>query len=249
MGYVFHEFLYRPLLNGLVFLYEHVTFGDVGAAIILLTVIIRFILYPLFRKSMRNQMLLQHIQPMVKRIQEEHRDDREKQAKALLELYREHKVNPFSGFLLILVQLPILFALYRVFLNGFSTEAFKDLYAFIPQPETLNAISLGLLNLTEPNIVVVGIAAIAQYFQARLALPKRKPGAETSPADKIGRQMVYLGPVLTIVVLVNLPSAVGIYWTTTSLFSIVQQWFVNRSLEKSFPVAYGTVQGKTNPNN
>src|SRR5687767_12153083 len=108
MRYLFHELLYQPLFNALVFLYENVTFGDIGIAIILLTIIIRLILYPLFRKSIRNQMLLQRIQPMVKRIQEEHKENREKQAKALLELYREHKVNPFSGILLLFVQLPIL---------------------------------------------------------------------------------------------------------------------------------------------
>ncbi len=249
MAYIFHEFLYRPLFNALVFLYESVTFGDLGLAIILLTIVIRVILYPLFRKSIRNQMLLQRIQPHVKRIQLDHKDNREKQAQALLELYREHKVNPFSGFLLLLVQLPILIALYRLFLNGFSPESFADLYSFLSHPEAINETFLGLLNLTKPSIVVVGIAAVAQYFQAKLALPKRDPNAEVSQADKIGKQMVFLGPILTLVFLVRLPAAIGIYWTATSVFSVIQQVLVNRSIAKALPTDHGTIQGKSNKNN
>ncbi|MEK7555036.1 MAG: YidC/Oxa1 family membrane protein insertase [Patescibacteria group bacterium] len=246
MSYLFHEFLYRPLFNALVFLYDRVTFGDLGIAIIILTILIRFVLYPLFRKSMRNQMLLQRIQPEVKRIQEHHRDNREKQAQALLALYREHKVNPFSGFLLLLVQLPILLALYRVFLNGFSPDSFSDLYSFISHPEAINASFIGLLDLTKPSIVVLGIAAVAQYFQAKSSIPKREEGKEPTPADRIGRQMVFLGPILTIVFLFKLPAAIGIYWAATSIFSVVQQVFINRSITRDLGNKYGAVQTKGN---
>src|SRR5882672_9120926 len=138
MGFLFNLILYRPLFNALVFLYEHVTFSDLGLAIVLLTLIIRGILYPLFYKSLKHQSVLQRIQPHIKKIQDDHNGDKEKQAAALLALYKEHKVNPFSGFFLILIQLPILIALYRVFLNGFSPNAFDALYSFIAQPATWN---------------------------------------------------------------------------------------------------------------
>ncbi len=233
MRALFHEILYRPLFNALVFLYEHVTFADLGIAIILLTLIIRGVLYPLFYRSLKHQSLLQRIQPQVKKIQETHRDNKEQQAQALLALYREHRVNPFSGFLLILIQLPILIALYNVFLNGFSPDAFTDLYTGFTAPETLNHISFGLIDLTERNILIVALAAGAQYLQAKLALQKRKPaGGVASPAERMANQMVFIGPVLTVVILYNLPAAIGLYWLTTSLFSVMQQALVERSLNK-----------------
>ncbi len=134
MSNLFHEILYRPLFNALIFLYQYFSFHDLGIAIILLTIILRLILFPLFHKGAKDQAILQRLAPKIKEIQTNHKNDREKQSKALLDLYRQHKVNPFSGFLLLLVQLPILIALYRVFLNGFSVETLSNLYSFISSP-------------------------------------------------------------------------------------------------------------------
>ena len=117
MGSLFNEILYKPLYNALVFLYQYITLEDLGLAIILLTILIRFILYPLFYKSIKSQALLQKIQPEIQKIQHNHKDNREKQAQELMALYRQHKVSPFSSFLMILVQLPVLIALYRLFLQ------------------------------------------------------------------------------------------------------------------------------------
>ena len=177
-------------------------------------------------------MLLQKIQPEIKKIQHSHKDNREKQAQELLALYKQNKVNPFSGFFLILIQLPILIALFQVFRAGISIEAFKDLYDFIPKPEMVANTFLNLIDLTKPNIIIVGLAALAQYFQGRLTSPKTAKNQELSPAEKVGRQMIFLGPVLTLIFLYKLPAAIGIYWLTTSAFSLVQQIFINRSLNK-----------------
>lgn len=240
MSEIFHTFLTEPLLNALVLLYQTVALKDLGLAIIFLTVIIRLILYPLFYKSYKNQTLLQKIQPEIKKIQHDHKHDRERQAQAMLALYKEHKVNPFSGFFLLLIQLPILIALYRVFLKGFSAEALGGLYSFIPAPTEVNNTLLGLIDLNEPNIIIVGLAAAAQYLQSRLSLAKKSQGQEGSQAEKIARQMTFIGPILTLVVLYSLPAAVGVYWFITSAFSVVQQIFINRSLKN-----YGTA-GDTN---
>ncbi|MBI2024524.1 MAG: YidC/Oxa1 family membrane protein insertase [Candidatus Harrisonbacteria bacterium] len=226
---IFHTILYQPLFNALVFLYENIAFEDLGIAIILLTLIIRFILYPLFYKSFKNQTLMQKIQPEIKKIQHDHKDNKEKQAQAMIELYRRHKVNPFSSFLLILVQLPVLIVLYRLFLNGFSPEAFADLYAFVPQPAEINNFFLGLIDLQKRSILVVVLAVVLQYFQGRLSLPKK---TSDDPAAKVSRSMVVIGPVLTLVILTSLPAAIGVYWLASSAFSIVQQIIVNKKLRK-----------------
>jgi YidC/Oxa1 family membrane protein insertase len=230
MGYIFNLILTQPIFNALVALYSFVTFEDLGIAIIVLTIIIRIILYPLFYKALRNQSLMQKIQPEIAKIQKEHKGDREQQAMKMMALWKEHKVNPFSSFLLILVQLPILIAVYHVFSRGFSTEAFTGLYSFLSAPEHLNSVSLGLINLAEPNMIIVALAVVAQYFQSRLALPKLKEGEEPSKAQQMSRRMVFLAPAITLLILPNLSAALGLYWLTTSLFSILQQQIINKRL-------------------
>ena len=228
MGAFFNTILYQPLFNGLVVLYKYVAFEDLGLAIILLTIVIRLILYPLFSHSFKNQTIMQRLQPHVQKIQHDHKHDKEKQAQALMQLYKEHKVNPFSGFLLILVQLPILIVLYNLFLKGLTPESFGNLYSFITAPSELHHSFLGLLDLSSKSIVIVVLAALLQFLQSRLSLPKTN---DDSPTAKIGRSMIYVGPVMTILILASLPSAIGIYWMTTSAFSIIQQLIINKKLK------------------
>jgi YidC/Oxa1 family membrane protein insertase len=237
----YNEILYRPLFNALIFLYQHFSFGDLGIAIILLTIIIRLVLFPLFYKGAKDQAIMQRLAPKIKEIQKNHKHDRQEQTKALMNLYKEHKVSPFSGFLLILVQLPVLIALYQVFLKGFSATDFSALYSFVSAPSSLNHLFLGLIDLGKKNIIIVIAAAAAQYFQGKLSLIKNKnsskdPALDENPAEKIGRQMIYFGPILTFVFLYffKLPSAVGLYWLTTSAFSVIQQVIINKKLSRQF---------------
>lgn len=241
---MFNEIFYRPLFNALVFLYTQVTFHDLGLAIILLTVIVRVVLYPFFHKSVRNQRIMQMIQPQIKKVQEEHKDNKERQAAALLEVYKEHKVNPFSSILLLFIQIPVLIALYHVFLIGLGPDAFGSLYGFITRPDAFNFDFLGLINLHERSMLMVGLTALAQYFQARLALPPAQKGRVPTSMEKMGQQMAYVGPVLAFVILVNLPAAISLYWLTGAVFSIFQQVIVNRSL-KNFPPSNGTATHTT----
>lgn len=231
MGNLFNEILYRPIFNALVWLYNTVAFGDLGVAIILATVLTRVIFFPLFQKSLRHQRLVQELQPRIKEIQEKHKNDREKQTKAVMELYGSSKVNPFMPFLLLIVQLPILFALYQVFVAGLNPESFRSLYPFIPEPQNLNHFFLGLIDLRQPNIIITLLATIATYFQGKLAIPQTKPGGEETAADRVGKQMIFIAPAITLIFLFNFPSAVGLYWLTTTAFSIIQQIIVNRGFE------------------
>lgn len=231
MSGIFHTILYQPLFNALIFLYNTVAFKDFGVAIILLTIIVRIILYPLFYKSFRNQTIMQKIQPEIQRIQHDHKGDKEKQARLMMELWKTHKVNPLSGTLLLFLQIPVLIVLYKIFLSDFSPEILgANLYSFITSPGSINPVFLGLINLKSRSIVIVVLSAILQYIQGKLSLAKNAGG--NSKASKIGAQMVYIGPVLTFLVLTSLPAAVGIYWLTTSAFSIFQQFLINKSLAK-----------------
>ncbi|MCL5733199.1 MAG: YidC/Oxa1 family membrane protein insertase [Patescibacteria group bacterium] len=214
--------------------YNTIAFGDLGVAIIFLTVFIRIVLYPFFQKSVRNQTILQRIQPKIKKIQEEHKKDKEKQAKALLLLYKEHKVNPFSGFLFLLIQLPILIILYDLFLKGLNVASFSDLYSFVAAPRNFQTTFLGLLNLQNRSILLVVLAATAQFFQGRLALPKSDKSKPPSSAEQISRQMVFIAPLITIFIFFNFPAAVSLYWLTSSVFSIGQQIIINKQINGEF---------------
>jgi len=229
----FNELLYRPLFNALVFLYDTIAANDLGVAIVILTVLIRVVLFPLFHLSTKSQLVMQALRPEIEAIQKNKKLDKQEQARALMTFYKERNVNPFSGFFLLFLQLPILIALYQVFYYGFSGETLSYLYSFVERPMEINYDFFGLLNLNERSTLMVGLAALAQFLQGRLALFKHKEGQEVSAQDKLARQMVFLGPLLTLVILYRMPAAVGLYWATTALFSVGQQYLIKRSLGKN----------------
>jgi YidC/Oxa1 family membrane protein insertase len=238
MSTIFNEVFYRPLLN-LLFLIYNLTIADLGVAIIVLTIIIRLLLLPLFYKSTKDQTIIQKITPRIKELQKIYKEDKEKQVQEILKVYKDHKVNPFSGFLILLIQIPILIALYRVFVLGFSADTLSGLYSFVSPPQSIHTTFLGLIDLNNKNILIVIIAAIFQYLQSRLMLSisKQKNNSSSDSQDKmadmaqrISRNMVLISPLLTVLILYPLPAAVGLYWLTTSAFSFVQQLFINKKI-------------------
>jgi len=235
MAYFFQQIFYRPLFNILVFFYQTISFHDLGIAIILTTILIRLILYPFFHTGAKQQMLMQRIQPKVKEIQEKHKGDTQKQSEALMALYKEHGVNPFSSILLLIIQLPIMLAFYWVVRSGLAASQFTNLYSFITAPQSINTLFLGIVDITKPNVIIIILAAAAQFFQARLAI-YRAPGSNGQPsaAEKIARQMSFISPLVTILIFYSLPSAIGLYWLVTSIFSTGQQYFVNRHLKEKY---------------
>ncbi len=231
IGSLFNTILYKPLLNLLILLYEHVTFGDLGLAIILITILVRIVLLPLFEKQTRYQLVMQKIQPQIKEVEKKHKGDKAKQTEAMMAIYKEHKTNPFSGFLILFIQIPILIALYKIISAVVGAAGFSgDLYSFVPAPETINIMFLGLINLGKANILIVVLAALAQFFQAKTTMFKKKPGEEETPQEKAGRTMVYVTPLLTVFLFYNFPAAISLYWLVASALSIIQQIIIKRKI-------------------
>jgi YidC/Oxa1 family membrane protein insertase len=232
--YAFNLILYQPLFNALVLLYEYLPGHDFGAAIIVLTLAIRIIFYPLANQAIRSQKAMSEIQPKIAEIQKKYKDNKEEQMKATMELYRQAKINPFSGCLPLLIQLPILIALYRVFWRGFQPEQISFLYSFIPHPGQINASFLGLINLDHPNIYMAFLAGALQFVQTKMTTPKAQPKDSASQfGAMMQKQMLYFFPILTVFILWGLPSAIGLYWIATTVFSIVQQYFVFKKMPKT----------------
>lgn len=232
MFYLFNTYLYIPLFNALIFLYEKASFGDLGIAIILLTILVRIVLYPFFYKGARDQAIMQKIAPAVKELQKKYKDDKQKQTTEMMALYKEHEVNPFSAFfLLLVVQLPILLAMFKVFRTGLKTMPQDILYSFVPHVQALNFSFMGIIDLSQRSMILILITAMAQYYQAKLAIPKSaKAFKDLEMAEMMGRQMMYMGPILTVMVLMTMPSAIALYWLVTTLFSAVQQVIINKKI-------------------
>ncbi len=229
---IFNLILYQPLLNALVFIYQYLPIRDFGLSIIVLTLLIRLIFYPLGAKAAIFQKAISEIQPKIQEIQKKYKDDKAKLAQATLELYQKEKVNPFSGCLPLLIQLPIIIALYRVFWRGFGPERLALLYSFVPNPGEINPFFLGAIDLTAANPFLAVFAGIAQFVQVKMVTfkkPKLKQkDGEVGFAQILQKQMVYALPIFTVFILLKLPSAIGLYWIVTSLFSIFQQYMVLR---------------------
>src|SRR3989339_548991 len=225
----FYIILYQPLFNLLVLLYNYVPGHDFGIAIIFLTVIIRVILFPVSVKAVNSQRGLQKLQPKIQEAQKKYKDDKEKQAKEILELYKTEKINPFSGLLLAIIQLPILIALYQVFWNGLNPKELVSLYSFVVNPGPINSFFLNVIDLSKPNLIFAVLAGLTQYFQTKMLMPSAPDGKTSSTPDfskVMQKQMVYFFPIFTVIILIGLPSALGLYWTISGLFSIIQQYLI-----------------------
>ena len=230
---IFNEALYRPLFNGLIFLYNIIPLHDFGVAIILLTIIIRLVLYPLNQKAITSQKALGELQPQIKEVQAKYPTDKVKQSQALMELYKKNKINPASGCLPILIQLPILIALYQVFWNGLKPESLTALYSFIAHPAQVNPLFLGFMNLANSNYVLAILAGIFTFWQSKMMVsfqPNAGKGSDFSAA--MNKQMAYFMPLFTVFIAWNLPAGLSLYWVVTTLAGILQQYLVIKNNRK-----------------
>jgi len=231
---IFATFFYQPIYNALVFLMSVVPGANAGVAIILLTLVVRGLLFPLSHRQVVSQSKMREIAPHIEKLKEKHKDDKQEQARKTMELYREYGINPFSGCLLVLVQLPVIFGLYFVFSRGLLHLNAESLYSFVHLPETVNMMFLGIL-LSKKSLLLAAIAAITQYYQIKLSIPALAPaaeGAKPSFKDDFARsfnmQMRYMLPLIVFGVSYSISAAIALYWTTSNLFSIAQELYVKR---------------------
>ena len=232
MHNLWNAILYKPFVNVLAFLISAIPGGDVGIAIIILTLLVKTALIPLSQRSIESQAKMKLLEPEMKKIKNGGAT-KEEQARQTMELYKKHKTNPFSGCLLVLIQIPIIFALYYVFYKGIKFDN-GVLYSFAHVPEKMNMIFLGLVDISKKSLILALLAGVSQFLQAHY-MPKSAPLKSTdkasfqeSFAQSMQMQMKYFLPILIVFIAYNISGAVALYWITSNMFTVVQQIYANK---------------------
>lgn len=237
MGNIFNIILIQPLVNLLFTIYALIPGHDFGISIIIMTVVIRLILWPLAGKQLHSQKKMQAIQPEIAKLRAKAKGDKQKESQLLMELYKEKEVSPFSACLPALVQFPVLIAMYFAFreatnfaqLNHLLYDWVKHLpyiQQILSDPSLFKPYLLGVINMAKPSIPLAILAGITQFVQVKMITPK-----QTGPKDsqaQINSTMTYMFPLLTVFIAWNLPAALPLYWIVTNLIAILQQYLIMR---------------------
>ena len=226
------QIFYIPFYNVLIF-FAWLTNGSVGWSIILLTVLIRLILLPSSLKAAKSATKMQTLQPKMNEIKEKYKGDQKKQNEEMMRLYKEEGASPFGACLPLLIQLPILLILYRVFTIGLNTSRYDMLYSFTPRPETLHPVFFGI-DLAKPELWVLPIlAGVLQLILSLMTMqkPVKNKDGKVDPMQAMTKQMTYLFPIMTVFIGRSIPAALTLYWVITTIFGIGQQWYVNKNIK------------------
>lgn len=239
VSFLFHALLYNPFYNGLIFLISIIPYGDVGVAVISLTIVVKLALFSLSYTSIQTQIKMKELEPELQALKEKYKDDKQQQAMKTMALYKEKKINPFSSFVVVLVQIPIILALYLVFAHGGLPEIDQSLlYSFTPIPTAVSTHFLGRIDIFHKSIILAVLAGVSQFFQAKLLMPapkKKLPGATSSFGDDFAHsmqlQMRYVLPAVIGFIAYRLAAAVALYWSVSNVFAIGQELFVRRRMK------------------
>jgi YidC/Oxa1 family membrane protein insertase len=236
MTWLFTTLIYQPILNLLIWLYNVLPGASIGYAIIALTVLVKLVLWPLTAAQIKQQRMLQELQPKIDEVRNRLKDDKEAQAKELMELYRKEQVNPAASCLPLLIQLPVFIGLFSALRDGLAQKSLNLLYPFVANPGTINHMFLGFVDLSKPNYVLAVLAGAIQFVQSwqimrRPALIAKPPsevkdtkGAQDeSMAALMNKQMMYMMPAVTVLVGISLPGGLTLYWLVMSLLTVAQQ--------------------------
>ena len=244
MKELFQTVLYQPIFNIFVGFYNLIP--DIGAVILIITLIIRLALYPLTRKSIEAQKSLTDLQPKLEEIKKKHQGNQQLIAQETMRVYKENKVNPLGSCLPLLIQLPIFIAIYWVLKESLTGQDFSRLYSFIKSPEHINTTTLGLIDLGKSNLALALLAGAAQFWQAKMMQSKRPPkeagagGKDEGMMSMMNKQMLYFMPALTVIVSMSLPGGLALYWFLSTFFTALQQKIMfkkNRGPDTPIPAA------------
>lgn len=232
---MFETLLVKPIYNVFVSLLSLVPQGDTGLAIIVLTVLMRIVLYPVFTASIRTQMGMQAMQGELDSLKDKHGDNKEALAREQLALFKKYKVNPLAAFGALFIQLAVIIALYvALFREGFPAINTDLLYSFVAAPAAVSTNFFGLIDLLSPHHTLLALVVGATQYVAiwltmrRTPTPNHKDPAKAAAMRMQQQLMLYFMPVVMALTSYYFAAAVGLYFTVSNLFSIGQEWFIRR---------------------
>ncbi len=209
---------------------------DIGLAVVAATLIVKVILMPLSFAALRTQRAIKAIEPEMKRVREELKDDKEAQAREMFALYKKYGVNPFAGIVTLLVQLPIVISLYWVFNNKtLLTVDPSILYSFVPAPLAISPLFLGTFAVMGASITLAALAALTQFAYGFYAIPvpekSIKPAGTDMQADfgrALAMQMRFVLPIFIGIAAYYTSVAIALYFITSNLVGVLQEFIIRR---------------------
>lgn len=237
-SYIWHTFFFDPVYNSLVFFIDILPGGDVGLAIICTVVFIKVVMLPLSIKVTKMQVVMREIEPRLRKLKEDIKD-RQEQAKAMMEIYKEKNINPLSSIFLLFIQFPIIIAIYLSVSTGGGVQLPEIntalLYSFIPAPADVSMLMFGTFDITERSLLLAFLAGATMFLQVRLTMPKPKPREKDAVPNfkedftrSMQLQMRYVMPVIITVFAYILASAIALYFVVSNVMAILQELYVRR---------------------
>ena len=239
-NYIWHTFFFDPVYNILVFFIDVIPGGDVGLAIIATVILVKLILFPISIKAVQTQKVMKEVQPKLKEIKDKFKDDREEQAKAMMAVYKEHNLKPFSSILIVLLQIPIIIALYYSVYSGAGGVALPEvnvdiLYSLIKAPVDVTMNFIGLIDIAGRSALLAALAGLTQYVHINFVMPKTpepEPGKEvdlqTEIMGNMQKQMKFVMPILITGIAYFISAAIALYFVVSNIFALLQELYVRR---------------------
>jgi YidC/Oxa1 family membrane protein insertase len=239
IGYLFNQIFTNPIFNGLMLLYH--LFGDLGLSIIVLTLVIKLVLFPLTLQQLKSMKATQALQPQMAEIRKKYAKDQQAQAMAMQALYKEYGFNPLAGCLPLLIQLPVLYGLFYALRTVVDTKKLSAinaiLYPFVPHFTKLPNIDLNWFTFInhnfhfslaspDPTHILPILAGAATFVQLRMSQPKTATANANDPSMQSMKTMQYIMPLITVFFGWTFPAGLALYWTVSSIFQAVQQYFI-----------------------
>lgn len=236
--WIWHSFFFDPVYNTLVFFIDTLPGGDVGLAIVLTIIVIKLVILPLSIKVTKMQAIMRELEPKMKALKERI-TDRQEQARAMMDLYAEAKINPFANIFLLFIQFPVVIALYLAVVNGggmalpaINTEL---LYSFIPNPGTVSMLMFGVFDIAMKSLPLALLAGLTQFIHVHLSMPApaakadgEKPNFKEEFARSMNVQMRYVMPVIIVFVAYTFSAAIALYFTVSNCMAIATEMVVKK---------------------
>lgn len=233
---MFHTLFYEPIYNLLVVILTIVPLHDIGTTIVLVTCIVKGLLLPLNLSALRSQYVMKRLEKELKQVKESHKNDPQMVSRKTMELYKREKINPFSSLFVVIIQIPIFFALYFVFSKGLHADP-ASLYSFVHFPDIVHTKAFGLFDVTQKNIVIAVLAGISSYFLARrqtVGMTSTKEAKDETFQDQFMKsmkvQLLYVLPVIITFSAAVLPAALGLYWFVSNIIGYAQDVYMKNKL-------------------